>query len=82
MSVGIKYQLFNKMIVLTIDPIAVRDVLISRNFPKYPLIYKLAGFPFSSRYLGNGLVTEQNYHKWKHQRALFNPGFHRQYKFD
>jgi hypothetical protein len=75
----IKYQLLNKMVVLTIEPIAVRDVLITKNFPKYSLIYSLAGFPFSNRYLGNGLVTQMNHEKWKKDRALFNPGFHRQY---
>ena len=74
----IKYQLLNKMVVLTIEPIAVRDVLITKNFPKYPLIYKLAGFPVFSRFLGNGLVTQMDQNKWKHERALFNPGFYRQ----
>ncbi len=67
------------MIVLTVEPMAVRDILISKNFPKYPMIYNIAGFPVNLRYLGNGLVTRQDYHKWKAERALFNPGFHRQY---
>jgi len=74
----IKYQLFTKMVVISIEPIAVKDVLITKNFPKYPLIYSLVGFPFRGRFLGNGLVSEQNHEKWKRDRALFNPGFHRQ----
>jgi hypothetical protein len=31
------------------------------------------------RFLGNGLVTDQNYERWKHRRTLYNPVFHKQY---
>ena len=64
--------------MLTIEPYAVRDILITKNFPKFPLIYNIAGFPVFSRFLGNGLVTIQDNIKWKHDRGLFNPGFSRQ----
>jgi hypothetical protein len=32
--------------------------------------------------MGDGLVTEIDHDKWKARRALFNPGFHRQYFFE
>jgi hypothetical protein len=32
--------------------------------------------------MGKGLVTEANHETWKTRRALFNPGFHRQFELD
>ena len=67
------------MIVLTIEPIAVRDILITKHFPHNPFLSKITGFPLNQRYLGYGLASQSDYQKWRQDRALFNPGFHRKY---
>ncbi len=45
----IKFQFLNRMIVATIDPDAVREILITKVFPKEPVIMKVVSFPFGER---------------------------------
>nr|QUF59390.1 cytochrome p450 CYP3049F1 [Brachionus angularis] len=70
-----RFQIVDKIIVFTIDQEAVKEILISENFPKIPEIYHNVGFPFNERFLGHGLITDTNFDRWKKRRALFNHGF-------
>nr|QEV83798.1 cytochrome P450 [Brachionus rotundiformis] len=72
-----KFQIVDKIVVFTIDPKAVKEVLIDENFPKVPEIYKQVGFPYNERYLGNGLLSDTDFSSWHKRRVLFNHGFQR-----
>jgi hypothetical protein len=39
----------NRMIIATIDPDAVREILITKVFPKEPSVMKIVSFPFGER---------------------------------
>ena len=45
----IKFQFLNRMVVVTIDPDAVREILITKVFPKEPVVIKVVSFPFGER---------------------------------
>ncbi len=45
--------------------------------PKNDRVYRLVGYLFNTRFLGQGIVTETNKEVWRHKRALLNPAFHR-----
>nr|ATW72322.1 cytochrome p450 CYP3049F2 [Brachionus calyciflorus] len=72
-----KFQILDKIVVFTINQNAVKEVLITENFPKIPEIYNQVGFPYNERYLGNGLLSNTDSESWKKRRNLFNNGFHR-----
>nr|QVK45600.1 cytochrome P450 [Brachionus paranguensis] len=72
-----KFQIVDKIVVFTIEPEAVKEVLINQNFPKVPEIYKQVGFPYNERYLGNGLLSDTDFGSWQKRRVLFNHGFQR-----
>ena len=74
-----KFQVFDQTIVFTINKEGVKNVLVAENFPKVPGIYDNVGFPYSERFLGNGLITDTDAKRWKKRRAKINPSFHREY---
>jgi hypothetical protein len=53
-------------------------VYVTQNFPKIEKVYQSVGYPYSERFLGNGLITDTNQERWKKKREIFNHGFHRQ----
>nr|AHL88998.1 cytochrome p450 3049E2 [Brachionus koreanus] len=69
------YQFINQMICVTSEEDAIKKILIEKDFPKKPEIYKIVGYPFGERFLGRGLVTEIDKEKWRKRRSLFNHGF-------
>ncbi|RMZ96970.1 cholesterol 24-hydroxylase-like [Brachionus plicatilis] len=69
------YQFLHQMICITSEEEAIKKILIDKDFPKKPEIYKIVGFPFGERFLGHGLVSEIDKEKWRNRRALFNHGF-------
>ena len=66
------------VVVFTTSQGGVKEAYVTQNFPKIPEVYKNVGFPYSERFLGNGLITDTNQERWKKKRELFNHGFHKQ----
>jgi hypothetical protein len=54
-----------------------KKILILQKSPKDKFMIDIFAYPYNARFLGNGLLTELNFDKWKHRRAIFNQGFHR-----
>jgi cytochrome P450 len=65
--------------VFTTDRVAIKEILIIKNYPKTQYLMSRVMFPFNERYLGFGLVTEPGNESWQRRRSFFNPGFHRKY---
>ncbi|XP_072045865.1 cholesterol 24-hydroxylase-like isoform X1 [Amphiura filiformis] len=65
--------------VICLTPSAVKQILVTGNFPKYSSIYSNLHTVFGSRFMGNGLLSEMRTERWAQNRALFNPAFHRSY---
>jgi hypothetical protein len=74
----LKFQVFDQTIVFTTSKEGVKNVLVTENFPKPPGIYDNVAFPYSERFLGNGLITDTNTNRWKTRRAKINPSFHKE----
>jgi len=70
-----KIQLFNRIVVFTIDPETIQKALIVKNFPKEPKFCFKNAYPFKMRFLGEGILTECNHEIWKRQRVKFLPFF-------
>lgn len=49
--------------------------MIEQNYPKSLGQAHRVGYPMGERLLGIGLLTDPNNERWKHRRAIFNPGF-------
>ena len=45
----IKFQFLNRMVVATVDADAVREILITKFFPKEPIVINIVAYPFSER---------------------------------
>jgi cholesterol 24(S)-hydroxylase len=56
--------------------------MIDKDLPKNERLYRIVGYPYSQRFLGQGIVTETNKDVWRHKRALLNPAFHRAYEIN
>ena len=52
--------MYNQLIVVTADKNAIKDALITRNFPKDESILERVAVPMGERFLGSGLVTGTN----------------------
>nr|UOU03247.1 cytochrome P450 3049F1 [Brachionus rubens] len=76
-----KFQIVDKVVVFTIEPETVKEVLITQNFPKIPEVYRQVGYPYNERFLGNGILSETNFENWRKRRNLLNHGFNRKYSF-
>ena len=74
-----KLFLFHKPTIVTVDPAAVKELLVTGGHSKSKDIYKRASKVFGTRCLGNGLVTETDNEKWNRKRNLMNPAFKREY---
>jgi cholesterol 24(S)-hydroxylase len=72
-----KFQLADKMFIFTSDKEAIKDIMITNHFPKQAFSNEAIARPCGEPFLGQGLVTEMDYEKWKTRRAIFNHGFHR-----
>nr|UOU03255.1 cytochrome P450 3049B1-3 [Brachionus rubens] len=71
----IKYQIGDKMFLFTVDTDAIREMFVTKNFPKPKESTRVFGFPLDYRFLGNGLLTELDNDRWKYRRHVFNPSF-------
>ena len=54
-----------------------KQVIIEKNFDKYEPIYEKIAYPFKERFLGNGLITQLDWEKWRSKRAIINTVFYR-----
>ncbi|CAF0770654.1 unnamed protein product [Brachionus calyciflorus] len=68
-----KIQLFNRIIVYSIDPEIVKYGL--QNFPKSLEVYKNVAYPYNIRFLGESLLTQTDHKKWKRDRNCFHEAF-------
>nr|QUF59385.1 cytochrome p450 CYP3049B3 [Brachionus angularis] len=72
-----KIQLFDRIIIYSIDPKIIENGLLRKNYLKIPKLYRQVAFPYNIRFLGHGLLTETDTNIWKHQRAIFQPAFNK-----
>ncbi|KAM8807968.1 cholesterol 24-hydroxylase [Eudromia elegans] len=75
----LRFNVFHRVSVMVLDPEGVKEVLMSPQYPKDPLVYDSICNMFGERLLGNSLVTDRNYERWHKQRKLMDPAFSRTY---
>lgn len=69
--------------VVISSPELIKHGLVTLNLPKEPSAYNCMAYLFGRyRFIGSGLFTQLNHKKWKQQRLLVNPAFHRGYLKD
>ncbi|XP_066468337.1 cholesterol 24-hydroxylase-like [Tiliqua scincoides] len=73
----IRVNAFHRVSVLMFSPEGVKEYLMLPEYPKDPLSYGRLFNLFGVRFLGNGLVTAQNYDHWHKQRKIMDPAFSR-----
>jgi hypothetical protein len=44
-----KFQFFGRMMIITTEPQAIKEICVTRNFPKNSFIYNQIGFPYKQR---------------------------------
>lgn len=73
---------FSPIVVIS-SPELIKYGLITLNLPKSPSSYEQVAYLFGKhRFIGSGLFTQLSHEKWKQQRRLLNPAFHRGYLKD
>lgn len=77
-----KFQIVGTIVVFTSDRSTIKEVLVTKNYPKPLAFMNLMMFPYNERFLGYGLVTDPNEERWRHRRTIFNSGFHRHVLMD
>ncbi|CAI9549527.1 unnamed protein product, partial [Staurois parvus] len=70
-------MLHNVKILLS-SPESVKEILMSSKYKK-DTEYNRACHLFGERFMGNGLVTEQDNQRWERQRLLMEPAFSENY---
>ncbi|XP_040268459.1 cholesterol 24-hydroxylase-like [Bufo bufo] len=65
-------------IVFVASPEAVKKFLMSPKYTK-DNFYECVETMFGVRYMGNGLLTDQDYEHWHKQRRIIDPAFSRNY---
>ncbi|XP_069117513.1 cholesterol 24-hydroxylase-like isoform X2 [Argopecten irradians] len=75
--------LWNQVLVIILDPVYIKDVLVTGNHPKSKLIYSRSRSIFGARFLGQGLESQIDSKHWILQRMhldqWFKPHFLRQF---
>ncbi|KAJ6661920.1 hypothetical protein lerEdw1_013091 [Lerista edwardsae] len=68
---------FHKVSLLILSPEGVKEFLMLPEYPKDRRAYGRLFNLFGVRFLGNGLVTDQNHDHWHKQRKIMDPAFSR-----
>ena len=71
--------LYHIPIVVVDSPDLIKEILVTKNYPKSKLMFSTVTSLYGQRFLGTGLVTNMNEEDWKIKRRLINPAFHRKY---
>ncbi|XP_029453783.1 cholesterol 24-hydroxylase isoform X2 [Rhinatrema bivittatum] len=74
----IRLNIFHKAVVFVLSPEAVKEYLMSPKYTKDVFYNQLFNL-FGVRFLGRGLVTDQDYDHWHKQRRVMDPAFSRTY---
>ncbi|KAJ8045987.1 Cholesterol 24-hydroxylase [Holothuria leucospilota] len=69
---------FHQAFISVADPATVKELLMNDIHTK-PDSYKVLYEVYGVRFMGKGLVTEQDHSKWYNHRKIFNPAFHRKH---
>lgn len=70
-------------VVVISSPDFIKHGLVTLNLPKAPSTYNSVAYLFGRfRFTGSGLLTQLNDEKWKQQKHLISPAFHRGYLKD
>merc|ERR1712004_26482 len=64
-------------LVVAVNPSAVKELLVTGNFPKSRWNYDMIANVYGARFLGKGLVSDTDHEHWSARRALMNPAFSR-----
>ncbi|XP_033640003.1 cholesterol 24-hydroxylase-like [Asterias rubens] len=76
----IVFWFLHQCIVYFFDVQAIKEILVTGSL-KYPKGWTYDGVStiYGARFLGHGLVTEQDHTLWAKRRDIFNPAFSRSY---
>jgi len=76
---GNTYVIFilQKELVVALNPEAVKELLVTGNFPKSKQDYESFQNVYGARFLGKGLVSDYDHGHWSPRRAIMNPAFSR-----
>ena len=71
--------LYHIPMLIVASPDLIKEILVTKNYPKSELIYASMNSVYGQRLLGTGLVTNMNKENWKIKRRLIDHAFHRKY---
>ena len=73
------WYFFSPLVVIS-SPEFIKHGIVTLNLPKAPSMYNGIAYLFGRyRFLGSGLFTQLDHEKWRHQKRLLSPAFHRGY---
>uniref|UniRef100_A0A8D0GRG6 Cholesterol 24-hydroxylase n=1 Tax=Sphenodon punctatus TaxID=8508 RepID=A0A8D0GRG6_SPHPU len=75
----LRLNAFHRVSVVVLSPEGVKEFLMLPGYPKDRIVYGKLFELFGVRFLGNGLVADQDYDHWHQQRRIFDPAFSRTY---
>ena len=71
--------LYHIPILVVGSPDLLKEILVTKNYPKSELVYATVISLYGQRFLGTGLATNMNEEDWKTKRRLIDHAFHRKY---
>ncbi|PIO32382.1 hypothetical protein AB205_0066590 [Aquarana catesbeiana] len=74
----VRINMLHNVKILLSSPESVKETLMSSKYKK-DTEYNRACYLFGERFMGNGLVTEQDNQRWERQRRLMEPAFSETY---
>ncbi|KAM5129977.1 cholesterol 24-hydroxylase-like [Mantella aurantiaca] len=74
----VRINMLHNVKILLSSPESVKEILMSSKYKK-DAEYNRACYLFGERFMGNGLVTDQDNEHWEEQRQLLEPAFNRKY---
>ncbi|XP_053553551.1 cholesterol 24-hydroxylase [Bombina bombina] len=74
-----RINILHRVTINSTSPEAVKEYLMSPNCPKDPYVYSRLFYLFGKRFLGKGLLTDQDNDHWYKQRRIMDPAFSHTY---
>uniref|UniRef100_A0A8C5R9M4 Cholesterol 24-hydroxylase n=1 Tax=Leptobrachium leishanense TaxID=445787 RepID=A0A8C5R9M4_9ANUR len=74
-----RLNLLHRVAINATSPEAVKEIMMSPNYPKDPYTYKRLFNLFGKRFMGIGLLTNPDHAHWYKQRRIMDPAFSHTY---
>ncbi|XP_068110665.1 cholesterol 24-hydroxylase-like [Hyperolius riggenbachi] len=78
----VRVNFLHNVSIFSTCPESVKEFLMSPNYPKDPNVYKRLFNLFGKRFMGKGLLTDDDHEHWYRQRKIMNPAFSHTYLMD